>query len=76
MTGSVPSGVTVLGFAEQVVPEGAPVQESVMGWLNPALGVIVSVDVPCEPRAMVSELGEAEIVKSGPYPLKYIICVG
>ena len=46
LAGSVPSRVIELGEMEQVDCFGAPVHVKVTVWLNPPLGVKVSVDIP------------------------------
>ena len=69
-----PSSVTELGFGMQVVPVGAPLQVKPMGWLKPAMGVSVVVIELLLPRAMVIEVWEFEMVKSGPDPESAIVC--
>src|SRR5690348_7641579 len=54
----------------QVVPPGAPPQESDTVPLNSPTGVTVNVYVPEVPRARVSELGDTATVKSDTYCVK------
>ena len=58
-------GVTGLGENAAVTPLGKPLALSVVAELNPLRLVIVIVLVPFDPCVMVSELGEAPMVKSG-----------
>ena len=64
---AVPSvgGVTGLTLNVVVTPVGAPETERVTGKLKPFNDVIVIVDVSEPPCAMVREVGDAEIEKSG-----------
>ena len=52
-----------LGLKLTVVPVGTPVALRLMALLKPPLIAVVIVDVPCCPCAMLSELGEAVMVK-------------
>jgi hypothetical protein len=66
---ALPFGVTLAGLNEQLAPVGSPLQLAplnVMVWLNPPLGVIVTIVVPCWPgELIVTVVGLAPIVKSG-----------
>ena len=53
------------GLKLTVVPVGTPEAERLMSLLKPPLMVVVMVDVPWLPCAMLSEAGEAEMVKLG-----------
>lgn len=59
-----PLSVTCVGEIAQVVPPGAPLQESDTVPLNSPTGVIVNVYVPEVERATVSEAGDTSTVKS------------
>ena len=54
-----------LGWKLTVVPDGIPDADSVIALLNPPLMAVVIVDAPCFPCGMLSEDGEAEMVKLG-----------
>src|SRR5271166_5863852 len=54
-----------LGLKLTVVPDGAPEADRLMALLKPPLIVVVIVDVPWLPGWIVTEDGEAEIVKFG-----------
>jgi len=58
-------GVTGLGLKLVVTPVGAPETERVTGELKPFSEVTVMVEVSESPCAMLREVGEAEIEKSG-----------
>ena len=64
-----PLGVALEGLNEQLAPVGKPLQLvplNVMVWLNPPVGVIVIVAVPCCPgEPIVTVVGLAATVKSG-----------
>ena len=64
VAGSVPSSETEDGEIAQVVPPGAPLQESEMLPVRPPRGVMVNVYVPEVPREMVLDAGVAEMEKS------------
>lgn len=59
-----PLSVTCVGEIAQVVPPGAPLQESETVPLNSPTGVTVNVYVPEVERATVSEVGDTSTVKS------------
>lgn len=59
-----PLRVTCVGEIAQVVPPGAPPQESDTVPLNSPTGVTVNVYVPELERATVNELGDTASVKS------------
>ena len=59
-----PLSVTCVGEIAQVVPPGAPPQESDTDPLNSPTGVTVNVYVPEVERATVSEAGDTATVKS------------
>jgi hypothetical protein len=61
-----PGAGIVLGLKLTVVPVGAPVADRLIALLNPPLTVVVIVEVPGLPCAILRELGDAEIVKVGP----------
>ncbi len=42
--------------------------------MNPVLGVSVRVELPDCPWVTVNEVGDAEIVKSGPLPVRDAVC--
>src|SRR5580704_1301636 len=63
LIGFTPSGVTGLPRIVQVVFLGAPVQVSATAWLNPAIGVTVTLNIWLEPRETVTAAG-AVTVKS------------
>lgn len=65
-----PLSVTCVGETAQVVPPGAPPQESETVPLNSPIDVTVNVYVPEVPRTTVSELGETATVKSDTYCVK------
>src|SRR5277367_6261163 len=76
LIGLTPSGVT--GDAtEQVVLAGAPLQVSATAWLNPAIGVTVTLNIWVEPRETVTAAG-AVTVKSAatavPVPVSVADC--
>jgi hypothetical protein len=54
-----------LGLKLTVVPEGAPEAERTIELLNPPVMVVVMVEVPWLPWLMLSDAGEAEMVKFG-----------
>ena len=54
-----------LGLKLTAVPDGIPEADNVIALLKPPLTVVVIVDVPWFPCAIVREVGEAEIVKVG-----------
>ena len=54
-----------LGLKLTVVPDGAPEADNVMALLKPPLTVVVRVELPRLPCWMLSEVGEAEMVKLG-----------
>ena len=60
-----PGAGIVFGLKLTVVPEGMPEADSVIALLNPPLTVVVMVDVPWLPCAMLRVVGEAVIVKFG-----------
>lgn len=60
-----PGGGMVTGLKVTLTPRGTPDAERLMKLLNPPLTVVVIVDMPWLPWAMVRDEGEAEIVKSG-----------
>ena len=70
----IPSIVTVVGVMEQVVAAGQPLTVMLMGWLNFARGASVTVELPDDPLLMVSDVGEADMVKSGPDPERDTDC--
>ena len=57
--------VTEVGLNEAVTPVGAPETERLTVPAKPLRDVTVIVDVPELPCAMVREVGEADIEKSG-----------
>jgi hypothetical protein len=59
--------VPVAGFVPNaaVVPLPIPVAENVTAPVNPPDGVIVTVVAPCDPRATLTVVGEADKLKSG-----------
>jgi hypothetical protein len=61
----LPGAGIVVGLKLMVVPVGMPVADSAMALLNPPLTVVVMVVGPWLPCAMLTELGEAAIVKFG-----------
>jgi hypothetical protein len=63
-----PGAAIVLGLKLTVVPVGAPEAERLIALLNPALTVVVRVEVPWLPAATLSELGEAESKSETPVP--------
>ena len=58
-----PGAAIGFGLKVMVVPLGVPEAESVIELLKPPLTVVVTVDVPWLPCAMLSDVGEAERVK-------------
>src|SRR5271165_3228369 len=56
------------GLKLTVVPEGTPEADRLIALLKPPLMAVVMVEVPWFPCAMLSEAGEAEIVKLGCAP--------
>jgi len=61
----LPGAAIGLGANPAVTPLGTPVALSVIAELKPPLIVVVIVDVPDDPCATLTALGDAEIVKSG-----------
>ena len=62
-----PGAGMVTGLKVTVAPKGGRVvKDREIGLLNPPLTVVVMVEVPWPPWTMVSEAGEAEIVKFCP----------
>src|SRR5271166_6235716 len=49
------------GLKLTVVPDGTPEADNVIALLKPPLTVVVSVDVPWFPCAILNEAGEAEM---------------
>jgi hypothetical protein len=60
-----PGAATGLTPKPAVVPEGRPEAESVMEELNPPLTAVLISEEPDVVRATLSEVGDAETVKSG-----------
>ena len=58
-----PGAAIGFGLKLTVVPEGAPVDDSVTALLKPPLTVVVMVEVPALPAATLTAVGEAESVK-------------
>jgi hypothetical protein len=58
-------GVTDAGLGVAVTPVGAPVAVKLTAELKPLRDVTVIVDVSEPPSAIVNEVGEADIEKSG-----------
>src|SRR5208283_4016994 len=58
-----PGADIVLGLKVIVVPEGMPEADRLIVLLKPPLIVVVRLDVPGLPCGMLSEAGEAEMVK-------------
>jgi hypothetical protein len=64
---ALPFGLTCVGDKEQVVLEGAPLQESDTLPVKPKRGLTVSVVVPECPREIVRDAGEVETEKSSTF---------
>src|SRR5271165_2924842 len=62
----LPGTGIVLGLKLTVVPDGIPEADRLIALLNPPLRVVVIVEVPRLPCAILSEVGEAESVKPAP----------
>ena len=60
-----PGAGMVCGLKLTATPRGAPEADKLMALLKPPLIVAVIVDVPLLPCWMLSEDGEAEMVKLG-----------
>src|SRR4051812_28344467 len=60
-----PGAAIEAGLKEAVTPAGRPEAESEMALLKPPETAVVIVEVPVPPCATETEVGEAEIVKSG-----------
>jgi hypothetical protein len=60
-----PLGVTLEGLNEQLAPVGRPLQLKLTESLNPPTGVTVMVEVPELPGTRLTDVGEAEMLKSG-----------
>ena len=61
----LPGAGIVVGLKLTVVPVGAPVADRLIALLKPPLTAVLIVEVPWLPCAMVTEVGEAAIVKFG-----------
>src|SRR5260221_9227237 len=61
----LPGAAMDVGEKLTVVPDGAPVELSEMAALNPPETVVVIVEEPFVPCTTVTEVGEAEMAKSG-----------
>jgi len=71
---AAPVGVTLLGVTVQMASDGAPVQVSVIAWLNPASGVMESCRFAAFPAVTVA-VGDAKLrEKSCPVPDNAIVC--
>ncbi len=62
---ALPVGVMLAGEKLQVDAAGRPEQTKLTAWLNPPVGVTVSVALPVWPRAIVRVAGLAATVKDG-----------
>ena len=71
--GLTPSGVTGLPATAHVVLLGAPVHVSATAWLNPLIGVTVTLNIWLEWCDTVTADG-AVTVKSVPVPLNATVC--
>ena len=60
-----PGAAIGFGLKLTVVPEGAPEAERAMELLKPPLMAVVIVELPWLPCTMVSDEGDAEMVKLG-----------
>lgn len=60
-----PGAEIVAGLKLTVVPAGAPVADNAMALLNPPLTVVVIVEFPWDPCAILRDVGEAPIAKLG-----------
>src|SRR5437868_4083693 len=70
-----PGAASGLGAKPTVTPEGMPVADRVMALLKPPLTVVLRVEVPEEPCAMLSALGAAPMVKSGTVTVRFTVTV-
>jgi len=73
-----PGAAIDVGLKLTVTPVGAPLEDSVTAELNPLTIVVVIVEVPFAPCATLTELGEAEMAKSGgatTVRLTVVLCV-
>ena len=61
-----PGAGMVCGLKVTLVPEGTPEAERAIALLKPPLTVVVIVDAPWNPWEIVTEAGDADIVKVGP----------
>ena len=59
-----PGAAIGLGLKLTLVPAGTPEADREIAELKPPLTVVVMVEVPAAPCAVLTELGDAEIVKS------------
>ena len=71
--GAPPNNWTFGGLSVQVEFAGALVQFTAIVAANLACGVSVIVEVPADPCVTVSVFGEAEMLKSGPEPVKVTV---
>src|SRR6516165_10942479 len=69
-----PGAPIVLGLKLTLVPVGAPVADRLIELLNPPPISVVIVEVPCLPCMMLTEVGDAVMVKVGP-KRKATICM-
>jgi hypothetical protein len=69
-----PGAGIVFGLKLTVVPAGAPVADRPIALLKPPLTVVVIVEVPGLPLAMLRDVGDAEMAKLGPVR-KATICM-
>src|SRR5215472_283224 len=73
-----PGAAIGVGLKLTVVPEGTPLADTdkLMAWLKPPLTVVVMVELPWLPRAMLTEAGEALIEKLGVVTVSvtYVVC--
>ena len=61
----VPGAPIEVGLNATDTPAGCPLADSVTALLKPLMAVVVMVDDPIAPWAMLTADGEAEIVRSG-----------
>ena len=73
-----PGAAIDVGLKPTVTPVGWPVADSAIAELNPPEPAVVIVDVPLDPWATESEVGEGVMVKFGPIntvKVTVVVCV-
>jgi len=60
-----PGAAIDVGLKPTVTPAGAPLDDNATAELKPFIVVVVMVEVPADPCATVTAVGEAAMVKSG-----------